>query len=141
MKLYQNKKARSFVTIMILIAIGALLLRVAIEQIIKITIAYNESNASATLKMISTALENYAKDHLGAFPADLSVLIQEDPPYLDRNYILDSPIRGYNYNCPRLEETGYSCAALPVKCMFTGKISYIVTTGGLLVSETCAQTE
>ncbi len=136
-----NAKARSFVMIMIVVAVCALVLRVFIESLIKINIAQNESNASSTLKLISTALENYAQDHLGAFPSNLSVLTQTTPPYLDKDYIAQSPLKGYNYSCLRLEPSGYSCSASPTRCKLTGNMVYTITTGGSLISEVCETKE
>ncbi len=126
---------------MVVVASAALLLRFAIVHIIKFSISYNESNAAATLKLISTAFENYAKDHLGAFPTDFSQLVEEDPPYLDKNYIAHSPVRGYNYSCSRVEQSGYNCTALPIRCNLTGKTIYTITTGGIFVSEACSKKE
>jgi len=137
----KNTKARSFVAIMIALAVSSLLLRIAIEKIIKINISQNESNAQTTLKLISTAIENYAQDHLGVFPVNLSVLTQNHPPYLDKDYIAQTPLKGYNYSCPRFEPSGYSCSAIPVKCQLTGKMIYTITTGGLLISEECSKKE
>jgi type II secretory pathway pseudopilin PulG len=134
-------EARSFVTLMIVIAIFSLILRIAIEKIIKINISQNESDASSTLKLISTALENYAKDNQGIFPSNLSILIQTNPPYLDKDYIASSSVKGYNYICSRLESSGYSCSASPVKCKLTGEMLYTITTGNLLVSEECSKKE
>ncbi len=82
-----NKKARSFVTIMISIALSVLILRFAVEQLIKKNIAQNETGALSTLKLISAALENYAKDNHGVFPLSLTVLTKTSPLYLDRDYI------------------------------------------------------
>lgn len=126
---------------MVIIAISSLTLRIAIEQIIRINIAQNESNAQTTLKLISAALENYAKDHLGAYPDKSSLLNQDNPRYLDKDYLAESPAKGYDYSCSRLESSGYSCAANPVKCNLTGKMTYTVTTGGLIVSEECIKKE
>lgn len=137
----QYSSSRSFVIIMVVIAICALVLRFGIEQLIKINITQNESNASGTLKLISAALENYAKDHNGAFPANISLLTKDSPPYLDKDYIAESPARGYSFSCLRLETSGYSCLATPVKCRLTGKMIYTVTTGGLLIYEECSQKE
>jgi len=133
--------ARSFVIIMVIIAITALFSRIAIERIIKINITQDESNAELTLKSIATAIENYARDHLGVFPTSLSVLTQNQPSYLDKSYITQTCLKGYNYSCPRLESSGYSCAAVPLKCKLTGKKIYTITTGGLLVSEECSGNE
>jgi type II secretory pathway pseudopilin PulG len=136
-----NIEGRSFVAIMIVIAVSALFLRIAIEQIIRINIIQNESNAQATLKLISAALENYAKDHLGAFPENFSLLIQTNPPYLEKNYISESPIKGYSYSCSRLEASSYGCSAVPVKCDLSGKKTYTVSTGGVFVLEECSKKE
>lgn len=133
----KDTKARSFVMIMITIAVSAVFLRVVIESVIKISIVQNESNAQATLRLISAALENYAKEHLGSFPLNLSALVQSDPPYIDKTYISKSSIRGYKYSCSRLESSNYSCSAQPVICNLTGRMIYTVTTGGLFLSEEC----
>ena len=137
MKNMQNTKAKSFITIMIVIAVVALLLRIAIDKIIKINIVQNESRASVALKFISAALENYAKDNNGSYPIEFSALTKLTPPYLDNDYVGLSPLGGYNYSCPRLEPSGYTCYASPVKCRLTGIMIYTVSTGGLFISEEC----
>jgi hypothetical protein len=126
---------------MIVIAVCALLLRIAIEKIIKINIIQNETNAAVTLKFISAALENYAKDNKGVFPTDFSSLIKTTPPYLDKDYITQSPLKGYNFSCLRLEPSGYSCSAVPIECGLSGTVIDTVSTGGLLVSEKCSKKE
>jgi hypothetical protein len=137
----QKKKGRSFVGIMIFIAVIALFLRFGIEQVIKITISQNESFAQETLKLLATALENFAKDHLGVFPKSLSALIENNPPYIKKEYINLSYAKGYNYNCFRLEPAGYSCSASPLRCNLTGINTYTVSIGGYLVSEPCGKKE
>ncbi len=137
----KDNRARSFVTVMIVIAVSALLLRTTIEQVIKISMAQNESSALTNLKLISTALENYAKDHKGAYPASLSVLVNISPRYLDQNYINESPVKGYNYSCQRLEPSSYSCSAIPAMCKLTGRMSYTVVSAGSLVFEECSKKE
>lgn len=133
----KNKRAKSFVVIMIVIALSALALRVLIGEVINVTSSQNESDAQATLKLISTAFENYAKENQGVYPAKLSVLIQGKPAYLDKDYIKQSPIKGYNYSCSRLEGAGYSCQAAPTRCKLTGKAEFSVSTGSLMISEDC----
>lgn len=137
----KNCQARSFVTVMIVIAVSALLLRFTIESLIKINITQNESTASITLKLISAALENYASDNHSVYPASISVLTKTTPPYLDEDYLEHSPLKGYNYGCLRLDASGYSCYASPLKCRLSGKKVYTVTTGGLLISEECNRRE
>ncbi|MDO8662308.1 MAG: hypothetical protein Q7K98_03710 [Candidatus Omnitrophota bacterium] len=137
----KNKRARSFVVIMIVLALSALTLRMLIGEIISVTSIQNESNAQSTLKLISTAFENYAKDNQGAYPAKISVLIQAKPAYLDKDYIKLSPIKGYSYSCSRLDAAGYSCQAFPSRCKLTGKLNFSVTTGSLLISDDCGTRE
>ena len=137
----RNKKGLSFVTIMIIIALSALGLRIMIEQVMRMTVAQNESSALASLKLISTAIENYAKDSQGNFPSNLTVLTKTSPPYLDQDYIAKSSIKGYSYSCTQFGVSGYSCSASPVKCGITGKLAYTITTGGALASDDCAKRE
>ncbi|MFA5411586.1 MAG: type II secretion system protein [Candidatus Omnitrophota bacterium] len=137
----KKRRGKSFVALMIAIAVCALGLRIALTQLLRINISQNESNALGTLKLISAALENYARDKEGSFPNEFSLLAKSKPAYLDRDYILASPLKGYNYTCSRLEPAGYSCSASPAKCGLTGKTVYTVTTAGLVVSEECNKKE
>lgn len=132
-----NKKGKSFVVIMMVIALSALALRMLLGEILSVTSSQNESNALSTLKLISAAFENYAKDHQGVYPDKFFVLTQSKPPYLDKDYIKQSPLKGYSYNCSRLDAAGYSCYALPTRCKLTGRSTFTATTGSLLISEDC----
>lgn len=130
------EKAGSFLITVVVVAVCALLLRIAVKQLIKYNIEKNQSSAQETLKLISTALENYARNNK-AFPVDISVLTKGSPSYLDKDYLLESPFKGYAYVCSRLDATSYSCSAMPTKCKVTGRRVYTVSTGGVLVSEDC----
>ena len=132
-----NRKAKSFVTIMISIAISALLLRLAVDKLIIFNIEQNQILAQGNLKLFSTALENFAKDNKGVYPTQISQLTKDKPVYLENDYIKDSPIKGYEYDCQRLDPTGYNCQATPVNCKLTGKKIYSVSTGGLIIAEDC----
>lgn len=137
----KGSAAKSFVTIMIVIAFSSLLLRFIVENLININIEQNESNAIGTLKLISVAFENYAREKEGVFPQEFSILNQANPPYLDKDYIALSPYKGYNYSCLRLGPSGYSCLAQPAKCQVTGRMMYSVATGGSFVLEACTKNE
>jgi type II secretory pathway pseudopilin PulG len=134
-------KARSFVMIMVSIALTALLLRFVVERLIKFSISQNEANSQATLKLIAVALDNYAADHQGVFPKDLSILIHNKPAYLDKDYLSKSPFKGYDYACNRLDNLGYSCSASPLNCGLSGKRVFTVSTGGIMVSQPCDKKE
>jgi type II secretory pathway pseudopilin PulG len=136
-----NKKGKSFVTIMVVIALLALTLRIVVDAIMSRSMSQNQSNAEDTLKLISAALENFARDNRGAYPANFSDLTKMSPPYLDKNYVVNSPVKGYSYSCSRLEPSGYSCSAQPVKCNMSGLLNYNVTTGGVFVAEECRKVD
>jgi len=137
----KKNQGRSFVTTMIIIAVVALLLRFGVEKIIKINIAQNESSAALTLKLISTALENYAKDAKGTYPQDFSTLTKARPAYLDKDYLTLSLYKGYYYSCSHLETNGYNCSATPARCGLSGNLIYSISTGGVFVSDRCKRKE
>jgi hypothetical protein len=132
-----NSKARSFVTIMLVVALSALLLRSAIHRIIVYKIEQNQLLAQVNLKLFSTAMENYAKDNNNLYPTSVDLLTKNKPVYLERDYLATTSVRGYEYDCQRLEATGYNCTASPVNCQLTGKMVYSVSTGGLIMAESC----
>lgn len=126
---------------MVVIAFLAIVLRIVVDGLISRNMALNQSNAQATLKLIAAAIENYAKSHQGAYPANFSDLTKSAPPYLDSDYVAQSPYKGYNYSCPRFESSGYGCYAAPAKCGLTGMLSYNAATGGIIVIEECNKKE
>ena len=132
-----NQKAKSFVTIMVAVALSVLLLRFAIHKIILYNIEQNQAAAQVNLKLFSTALENYAKDNKGAYPTDIDQLTKSEPVYLERDYLDASSVRGYEYDCQRLDLSGYNCTAAPVNCKLSGKMIYAMSTGGLIIAESC----
>ncbi len=138
----KNSNGKSFLTIILIIAFAAIALKFLTLQFLKITIEQNQDSAQETLKLFSTAIENFAKDHNGAYPAAISELLKNQPAYIDRDYITNpSNKKGYIYACPRMEPAGYRCLATPVRCGLTGKRSYQVTTGGAFLVEDCAKND
>lgn len=136
---FKNKLVWAFtlVEIMVTVSIVALLAVIAIPQLLRARMVANESNAKATLKTISTALETYAAESAQGYPTDISVLATIKPPYLNQNYIADSPIQGYNYTCDSLGVSSYICSAEPQSCGWTGSKIYTITTGGVFAEADC----
>lgn len=135
-----NCKARSYVVIMLVVAFFTLFLRFFIEQLIKINIKHNEVNAQETIKLISIAFENYAKEHQGSYPANFDVLLDSNPAYIEKKYTPSANgLRGYNYFCSRMESSGYSCSVTAKNCNFSGKKTFLVSTGGAIVSQDCGK--
>ena len=136
-----DRRGRSFVTIMIVIGVAALLLRLGLHKLIVFNVEQNQLIAQGNLKLLSTALENFAKNNNGEYPSQISQLTKSKPVYLEKNYIADSPIKGYEYDCQRLDPKGYNCQASPLNCKLTGKNVYTVSTGGLIITQSCDDNE
>lgn len=136
-----NNQAKSFILIMVAITLISFALRFVIIKTIDVICFQNEGIAAATLKSIAVALDNYARDNKGVFPTSFSLLNQGSPAYLDKDYIADSPLKGYTYSCSRLDTSGYSCYAFPSRCTLTGRIAFTVSTGNVLISEDCKKKE
>ncbi len=124
---------------MIIVSIITLLAIIVIPRFLSSRMGANESAARAGLKTIAAALENFAEETKQGYPTDISVLITADPPYLNKNYIADSPVQGYNYTCESLGVSGYSCSAEPQHCARTGSKIYEITTGGVFTETECSQ--
>ncbi len=133
----RNNRGISLVVLMIIIASVSLISRIAIKQVLTLTISWNQTSAQEALKVISIALENFAKDNNNVYPLKIDSLAQGNPPYLNRDYFTGSYIRGYNYACPTLDAGGYSCIASPTTCHLTGETVFTVNTGSVITSQKC----
>lgn len=124
----KNFKAFSLVEIMIVVAIIALLSAIAIPNAIRARVNSNNTVAQATLKSISTALENYYAINT-AYPIDINDLIGDSPPYLSVDYF-NGAHNGFTYT-PATTNSTYSVTAIPQGANF-GAFSYTITTGAVL---------
>jgi len=98
----------------------------------------NEQVAQMTLKqIISPALENYAKDNNGTYPASESLLVKGNPPYLKRLYN-GKVIQGFVYSLD-LSNVGYNVLTHPYRCGIkgSGRKSYAITTGAVFNETDC----
>lgn len=128
-------------TIMVVVALSAFLLRLGLHRLIVYQIQQNQLLAQVNLKLLSTALENYAKDNKNVYPENVGILTKSNPIYLQKDYLSVASLNGYEYDCQRLDITGYSCTAAPVNCNFTGRMLYTVSTGGLIMTQSCDKKE
>ena len=94
------RKGFTLVEIMIVIAIIALLASIAIPNFVSSRKSANDVTTKATLRTIQTALENYAVDNNGQYPAgtDLSKLI---PSYIRKDYCAsgNNTFAGHTFTC------------------------------------------
>jgi type II secretory pathway pseudopilin PulG len=135
--MYDRRRGLTITGVTIAAAIVTLLAVIVIPQLLSSRMAVNQSAARANLKALSAALEAYAAKGQQGYPADISDLIKAKPPILNKNYIADSPLQGYNYDCITLDASGYSCSAWPEHCGRSGSKQYTVTTSGVFSERDC----
>ena len=131
-----NRKAFTLVEILIVVAIIAMLAALAIPNLMLARLNANESVAQGTLKVVSTACENFRVAHSPmVFPDNLQVLITATPPYLDGSIdtgTSGSPKNGYNFTYTRINEQQYVCSATPSIYTITGRRTFSINETGLL---------
>lgn len=129
-------KGFTLVEILIVIAIVSILVTIAIPHLVRAKMNAQEVAAQATLKAIAAACENYSAANSGIYPTVMADLIGVTPPYLSKDYTAAS-YQGYDYDCVPLEESGYTCTAIPTTCGQTGPRDFVITTGSILTSVMC----
>jgi len=128
MKRRPSPQGFTLVEILVIVGIIALLVTLALPNLQRAKLAANESSAKATLKTISTSLENYAVLN-SIYPTATSLLIGASPPYLSVDYF-SGPHNGYSFTSV-LADYSYTITATPVNSN-TGTQSFMITTGGVL---------
>ena len=131
MRTRKMEQGFTLVEIMIVVAIIALLAAIAIPNLLRARMTSNDALAKATLRAISTAAESYSSANNGNYPGDMNSLTTPVPPYLNTNYVANSPIAGYNY-AATMSTAGYTVTATPVLAGSTGTTVMTITTGGVL---------
>ena len=125
-----NNKGFTLVEIMVVVLIIALLASIAIPNILRARVNAHDAAAKASLKTISTALENYLATN-NAYPSTTTALIGATPPYLQVDYFTGY-YNGFSFVADTLTSEVYSITATPISANL-GSGSYTISTGSVLV--------
>ena len=129
------KKTFTLVEIMIVVAIIALLASIAIPNLLRYRVSSHDAAVKRDLHTLIFAIESYAAA-TGLYPTNTSVLVGENPPYLNEDFT-NRIRKGYNITCSPMSTSSYTCTALPDVCMRTGSKNYTVTTGAVWAETDC----
>ena len=124
----KKQNAFTLVEIMIVVVIIALLAAIAIPNLLRAKNQAQEAAAQANLKLMASALENYAAIN-SAYPTTTSALMGVTPPYLSVDYFTGTH-SGYTYS-HSLGGYSYLISAYPAFSQ-PGIASFTITTGGIL---------
>jgi prepilin-type N-terminal cleavage/methylation domain-containing protein len=125
------KKIRNgftLVEIMIVVVIIALLAAIAIPNMLRSRQQAQEATAQANLKLIASALENYAAIN-SVYPTVTTALMGVTPPYLSSDYFTGVH-GGYTY-AHALSDYSYMIMAYP-SATTPGTHSFTIVTGGII---------
>lgn len=129
----QRRNGFTLVEILIVVAIlGLLTALVVLPNVLRSRLIANDSVARASLKTISTALENYYSVN-NSYPPDTDTLITSNPSYLHVDFFDGVEHSGFTYNADVLTDYAYSIRATPTSTS-QGTGSVTISTGGILTA-------
>ena len=123
-----HKKSFTIVEILVVVGIIALIAAIAIPNLFRGRVTANDAAAKATLKSISSALENYYAINT-VYPIDPNSLLGAAPPYLNTDYFTGAH-SGFTY-AYSVSAYAYSIIATP-QSSGTGTTSFTLSTGGVI---------
>lgn len=136
----RGNKGFTFVEIMIVVAIIALLAAIVIPNILRARLNSNESAAQSTLRLVSKACESYrVAQRIPSYdPAALGAnMTGATLPYLDAGIFATGGREGYIFTYTPMAAVGsvtqqYVCGGEPVTLNITGSRTFAINETGVL---------
>lgn len=120
---------------LLMIVIIALLVAIAIPNLLTARRTANETVAKATISAISKALENYSTVNNGQYPLS-EYDLKKGKFLLSSQYYSNNTVSGYTYSF-KLRRDGYELLASPVTCGTTGRKVFSIQTNASLSEKDC----
>jgi len=114
----------------IILPIVALLIAIAVPNLLRARVSANDALAKSTLRTLATASETYAAENEGAYPSSVYDLIHGDRPYIENTYCGEENA-GFAYTC-HFNDSSYTFIAEPVDPGASGTTTFTITTGGVM---------
>ena len=125
-------RAEGIGTILVTVAVIALLAAIAIPSLLRARIHTNDVTAQRILKVMAGSVTRYAHEHAGQYPKSISELTAANPLYLKENYC-DKKFAGFTYSC-EIGDNNFKFVAHPIANV-TGSMIFYVTEEGLFKEE------
>lgn len=127
-----SRKGFTLVEMTIVVAIIALILAIAVPNLLRAKISANETASIASLHTIGIACENYRLDQAAPdYPASLATLSGATPPYID-SALGSTRKQGYSFTYARVSASQYTCTAAPQTASVTGSRTFYLDQTGVI---------
>ncbi len=129
----KRNKGFTLIELMIVVAIIAIIVAIAIPNLMRSRIQSNESSAIGNLRTILGAQVAFNAS-TNAYATDLATLGGTNPPYLDGNWA--GIKNGYNFaSVLNATGTNFACTADPAEPNVTGVRGFFVDASGVIRAE------
>jgi len=118
----------TLIELMIVVAIIAVIVAIAIPNLLRSRIQSNEASAASSLRVIAGAQITYHSAN-SVFAPDFAALGNALPPYLSGNW--NAPKSGYLYTM-RVLENDFTVNADPVEFNVTGTKGFFINSSGVV---------
>ena len=124
----------TLIEIMLVVSIIAVIVAIAIPQLVRSRAGANESNAICALRTISQGQTSF-RDNYRRY-GQLGELDDDDPPYVDGE-LADGEKQGYIFATPVVGQFEYQCIATPIIPGKTGTRSFCVDESAAIYEGPC----